>query len=124
MPGSLKEITDMLPALKETLSRIRRKLLIKRLAIHYTAGGADPSDIAMAFGAANAGLSTILPLLEDNFKIRRRDFRTLADFESDQHKIYINAAASIAVWEALYVIFALLPLLSATKGKAGIRNEE
>ena len=114
-PGSLKEILELLPPIKNTLSRIRRKLLIKRLQIHFTAAGADPSNAAIAYGAVNAALCIILPVLEDNFKIRRRDIRTSADFESEQQKIYLNAAVSIAVWEALYVVFAILPLFSAMR---------
>ena len=114
-PGSLKEFLDMLAVIKEAFSRLRRKLLIKRLVIHYTAAGSDPMGAALAFGASNAVFSSIVPLLEKYFKIRNRDFRTLADFESEQQKIYVNAAVSMAVWEGLYVIFALRPLLSASQ---------
>lgn len=109
MPGGLKPFLDFLPALQRMLSRIRWRLLIKKLTIYYTAGGDDPAMTALAFGAANAAFSALSPMLENSFHIRRRDFRVIADFQSGEQAIYVNAAISLAVWEALYITIALLP---------------
>ena len=111
MPGGLKAYLDMLPPIKNALGRIRRKLLIKKLTIHYTAAGGDSAATAMMFGAANAVFGTTAPLLENNFRVKRRDLRVCADFQTQEQKIYLHAAVSIAVWESVYIVLALFPIL-------------
>jgi len=110
-PGSLKDFLNMLPAIKNTLSRLRRRLLIKRLTIHFTAAGEDAAATALSYGAANAVFGAITPILENNLRIRRRDFQAFADFQAVEQGIYVNAAISIAVWEVVYIALALLPIL-------------
>ena len=110
-PGSLNELLETIPPIKEMFSRFRRKLLIKRLKIHYTVASEDPYKTAMTFGSANAATSIIVPLLEEKFRIKKKDIQISADFETEEQKIYFNIAISIAMWEAIYVIIALLPIL-------------
>jgi len=125
-PGALKTVEELLPAIKTMLSRFRRRLLIKKLVIYYTAANDDPSKAAMAYGATNAAVGVLIPLLEKSFRIRRRDFRILADFSATQQSIYANAAISMAVWEAFYMIFAMLPtgirILRRRRRKDGQKN--
>jgi hypothetical protein len=120
-PGHLKDLLEFLPAVGTTLGRLKRRLLIKDLTICYTAaGGADPSRAAIMFGAASAAFGGVLPFLESNFRIKRRDLRASADFSSEEQYIYVHAAISLAVWEALYIASAILPALirsSARKTK-------
>jgi hypothetical protein len=118
-PGMLKTLQDMVPAIKTTLNRLRRRLLIKNLTLHYIAAGDDPSKTAMMFGASSAAFGGILPLLESNFRIKRRDLRASADFEAAQQYIYVYATVSLAVWEALYIAFAMLPPLIRGSLKTG-----
>jgi len=126
-PGALKTVLELLPAVKTTLSRLRRRLLIKRLVIHYTVAGDDPFKVAQTYGAASAAIGPIVAVLESSFRIKRRDFRAIPDFFSAQQSIYINAAISLAVWEALYIVFAMLPtgiriiLRSAEHNKSEVR---
>ena len=118
-PGVLKPVLDMLPAAKKMLKRLRRRLYIKNLTIYYIVAGDDPSKTAMTYGAANAAVEVIVPMLEKSFRIKHRDFKVLCDFIETQQKIYINAAISMAVWEAVYTVLAVLPavigLLMSTK---------
>jgi len=115
--GTPGTILELLPLIKKALGRLRRKLLIKRLTIRYTAAFDDPSKTAQLYGAANAAIGVIVPVLENSFRIRRRDFRAAADFSDTHQSIYINAAISLAVWEAVYIIIALLPAIVGTKEK-------
>jgi len=113
-PGGLNELLETIPPVKEMLSRFRRKLLIKRLEVYYTVAFDDPYKTAMTYGSANAATSVIMPMLEEKFKIKKKDIQISADFESVEQKIYLNLAISIAIWEAIYVIIALLPVLKAS----------
>lgn len=112
-PGGAKAFLEMLPSIKESLLRLRRKLFVKRLTIHFTAAGKDPAAAALSFGAVNAAFGAVTPVFENNFRIRRRDFQAFADFDRDQPSIYVNAVLSVAVWEAVYVLIALLPILKS-----------
>jgi len=110
-PGKLRAFLDMIPALKKALSRLRRRLRVKKLTIYYVAAGDDAAVTALSFGAANAVLEMISPALEDRFRVKRRDFRTYADFQAAEQSIYIEASLSIAVWEAVYIALAMVPVL-------------
>ena len=111
MPGGLQTYLDMLPPVKDMLGRIRRRLLIKKLTVHYTAAGSDAATTALTFGGANAAFGALAPLLENSFRVKRRDFRAAADFTGTEQKIYVHAAISLAVWELFYIVFALLPIV-------------
>jgi len=111
MPGGLKSFLDMVPPLKNMLGRVKRRLLIKRLTVYLTVAGTDASQTAITYGAANAAFGLITPLLDNHFRVKKRDFRVNADFMESEQKIYVNAAISLAVWETFYIIFALLPVL-------------
>ena len=110
-PGFAGGFQEIIQTAKKIFGRLRRKLLIKRLVIYYTAAGADPVNTALAFGGSNAAIGMIMPVLENSFKIRRRDIRASADFDLKEPVIYANALVSIAVWEAIYIVFAIIPFL-------------
>lgn len=118
-PGTLETLFEMLPGIKKGLGRLRRKLLIRKISIHFVAAGGDPYGTAMAFGAANAVGGALMPMIENSFRVKRRDIRTSADFVADTHSIYVKASISIAVWEAVYVASSILPALikNASKSK-------
>ena len=125
-PGRLKPLQDMLPSIKTALSRLRRRILIKNLVIYYTAAGTDPVKTAMSFGGASAVFGTVTAGLERSFRIKRRDLRAFADFETDEPGIYVNAAISLAVWEAVYILIAIVPAFvggkKSTSGKDEVQN--
>jgi len=126
-PGAMKALLELLPSVKALLSRLRRKLLIKKLIIYYSVATDDPYKTALTFGAANAAIGMILPLLENNFRIKKRDFRALANFYDTRQSIYINAAISLAVWESIYIVFAIIPagirILRSSKGAIDRKDE-
>jgi len=128
-PGNLSMFMDMLKAVINALSRLKRRLLIKRLILYYTSAGDDPSKTAVLFGAANAAFGTIIPILERNFRIKHRDLRASVDFNAKEQTIYAKASISIAVWEVFYILFALFPIITVLlknrpKAKSDITNSK
>ena len=109
--GGLKQFREMIPAIKKMLDRLRRRLLIKKLILYYISAGDDAAKTAISFGAANALLELIVPLLDRNLRIKDRDLRAFADFQAEKPTIYANANVSIAVWEAVYIVSAIVPSL-------------
>ena len=122
-PGVFSQLKSMLPAIKKALSRLRRKLLIKELTIYFLAAGEDPAQAAMMFGGVSAGYGAVTALLENNFRIKKRDLRANVDFDADEPYIYVKAKLSLAVWEAVYVGFGLVWSMAKTRNpKTAIRK--
>jgi len=123
-PGSLNEFLEMLKPVKNMLNRLKRRLLINQLVLYYTPAGEDPSKVAIQFGSANAVFGLITPVLDRHFRIKKRDLRVFADFNSTKQGIYAKLIFSMAVWEAFYILFALLPLItSSLKKRTGTKQK-
>ena len=105
--GSIELVMEALPVVKQTLGGLRHKLLINDLTVYYMAASSDPFKAAMNFGKSSAGVGIILPLLENTFRIRRRDIRTAVSFDTAKPYIYLHARFSISVWETFYVVWGL-----------------
>jgi hypothetical protein len=121
--GRLAGLKDQLPSIKQALLRLKRKLIIKELTIHYMAAGTDPAATALYFGAASVGYGMILPLLENNFNIKKRDLRATVSFEAAEPYIFVKAILSLAVWEAVYVAFGVVKnMMKSENMRAKIRK--
>lgn len=113
-PGSFRDYLEMLPAVKKTLGRLRRRFLVNNLTVHFIAAGPDPSKTAQLYGASNAAFGLVVPAFEKVFRVRRKDLRASVDFDASEPYIYIYAAVSLAVWEAIYIVLAVVPALLKT----------
>ena len=111
-PGGLKGYLEKVPIIVKGLGRLRRKLLVKKLTVRFVSADEDPSKAALLHGASSAAFGAVIPVLENTFRIKRRDIRSCADFSATQPSIYVKAAISLAVWEAIYVFAAILPLFT------------
>lgn len=121
--GRFVELKKQLPAVNTLLGRLKRKLLIKELTVYFMAAGEDPAAAALWFGGANIGYGLLVPLLENNFRVKKRDLRTSVSFEHSEPYIYVCARLSLAVWEAVYVAFALVKsMLRSGKTTSKIRK--
>jgi len=109
--GSYTDFLEVFPRLAKMLSRLKHRILIKRLIIRLTIAGEDASKTAMNYGYANAGLSALSPVLENNFRVRYYDFKTAVDFIETKPTIYLNVRFSLAIWEVIYITIALFPLV-------------
>ena len=118
-PGPAETFAALLSAAGKVLGRVRRRLLIKRLYLHYVSASGDPMKTALAYGRLSAVYSGLMPAIESGFRIRRRELTASADFESEKPRVYVNAAVSLAVWESLYIFFAVLPMIAVIKRQQG-----
>lgn len=104
-----------LPPAVETLKRFRIKLNIDSLTIHFLSGAEDPFDAAMNFGKISVLEGIILPFIDNNFNIKKRDVQTGISFDGGGNKIYLEAKMTLAVWQIVYIASAMLPLLKKEK---------
>jgi hypothetical protein len=97
------------------LAKLKRCVLVKRLCVHYVrGGGGDAFKAAMTYGGLSAAFGLAAGTLESALRVKRYDLRESVDFLADESKIYIDAAASLAVWEIISLAITALPLLSGT----------
>jgi hypothetical protein len=124
IPGSERGFKTYLNVGLTLLGRLRRKLTIHSLQIFYMAAGDDAYDTAMTFGRVSAGLGALTPILENNFKIKKRDFRTSVSFTERETKIYVNASLSLLLCEIFYILAAALPLISLITRSRGKKKTD
>lgn len=113
--GLLEELKEHWPDIKKLLSKIKRKRFINELTVYYIAAGPDPAKAALTFGGVSALYGIITAVLENNFQIKKRDLRTAVDFDAKDPYIYIKAKLTLAVWEAVYVLYDLVRITAEKK---------
>ena len=106
--GKVKEIRELLPIIFDALGRLRRKLTINTLTLHFLAAGEDPFKTAMSFGAASAGVGMLLPLLENAFHIKDRDIRTAVSFTEPESCVYVQAKLTMAIGSILKIAWIFM----------------
>lgn len=118
--GSVLPIRKMIPVVGEAAGRLRRRIQVDQILLEVTAAGGDPARAALAFGGVNALIGMILPVLEHNFTVKKRDIRTAVDFQQSEPTVYLLAQLSLRVGQA--VAFALWLLLRLAKEQEGTRK--
>ena len=84
---------------------LKRKIRIDKLILHLVWAAKDPATAAMGYGAANAAMGMLYPILNQNFKIKKSDVRVDLNFERCEPEIYGNAALSLTIGQLLYLVF-------------------
>ena len=94
------ELQDYLQLLTRLLGKMRRKILIRELTLHAIFGGDDP---ALNYGRAWALLGVTMPLLEETFRIRKRDVGAYCGEEETFLRLYARAHAVLTVADILHL---------------------
>lgn len=90
-----------IPLLGEAAGRLKRKICIDWLFLHVIWGAADPASAAMGFGAGNAVIGILWPILEHNFKVKTHDLRVDVDFERAKPAFNADAQATLTIGQVL-----------------------
>ena len=103
--GSFALFKKLLPVALEAVGALKRKIRIDKLILHLTWAAKDPASAAMGYGAANASMGMLYPVLDQNFKIKKCDVQIDLSFERSEPEIYGNAALSLTVGQLLHLVF-------------------
>jgi hypothetical protein len=95
--GALPPVMELLPLVGEAAGGLKKKIRIDELTVHLTWAAADPYQTAMGFGAANAAMGMIWPLIDHNFKVKHHDLGVAVDFDEKSPVIYCCAALTMTV---------------------------
>lgn len=111
-----EDIFSLLRTVTEFLGGFRRKLRIPELTVRAVFGGADPAVSALNYGRAWALIGAITPILENHFRIEKRNVSAHWDPEADAVSlsmcfvimIRLGALLTLALRAATRVILILI----------------
>ncbi len=121
--GSPGRVLDIIRLAADSLGRLKKKLVIDRLEIRVVYGGADAAGTAMAYGGASAVLGTLVPVIDNAFTLKTRDFQLVPDFEKKTLEVRLRADFSLALGSLLWIGLRFLFGMSGIRPKNDRPNE-
>ncbi len=103
-----KDNRELARVVLRVAGRLRRKLGIKQLVFHYTAGSEDPADTALQYGRVSAAVYGMLPVVCKTFNIKRQDVSVNVDFDIPKPLIELEIDIGLFVWQLIYIGTATL----------------
>ena len=74
--GKLKAIMEYVPPVVDFLQDLRVRLRVRKLVLYVSVAGDDPCDVALLYGKLAAGAGGLTALLEQWFRIKKRDIQS------------------------------------------------
>ncbi len=103
-PGTLQRVWSVLPRVLDAVGALKRRIRVDDFNLTLIWGGSDPASIAIGYGQANAALGALWPLVENNFKVKRRSFDIQMDYGRTEPAVEITAAFTITVGQVLTLV--------------------
>jgi len=88
---------QVLPLIGEAAGHFRRKIRIDYINLHIIWGAEDPASAAKGYGAGNAAMGILWPVIEHNFNVKEHDLRVDVDFERSKPEIVAKAQITITI---------------------------
>lgn len=124
-------ILDFLPLVKvglDFLNGFRWKLRVNRLELKLIMAADDPADLGMNYGRAWAAVGNLIPRLEQNLVIKKRDIEVECDFTTSETLVIARLDITITLGRiiALVVVTGIralrefLKIMKKRKGGAAV----
>ena len=95
--GNYSDFLPLVQAVLDFLEAFRWKLRVNRLELKLILGGDDPCDLAVNYGRAWASLGNLMPVLEQQFVIKKRELEVECDFLSDKTLIIARVDLTVTL---------------------------
>ena len=105
-PGKKLDISfirSLIPVGLRFLGGLRRKLYLPELTVYLCMGGADAAAQAVGYGRAWAILGAAAPVLENTFRIGKRDLQAVLDWSVTSTECFVRAEVRIRVGGVVYL---------------------
>lgn len=99
--GSFSDFLPLVQLVLDFLDKFRWKLRINRLEMKLILAADDPCDLAVNYGRAWAALGNLMPILERQLVIKKRNLEVECDFTSDNTVIIARADLTITLGRIL-----------------------
>lgn len=100
-PGTVQRLLSLAPGALDALGALKRRIRVDDFDMTLIWGGSDPASVAIGYGQANAVAGALWPLVENNFKVKRRSFDIRMDYGRSEPAVEITAAFTITVGQVL-----------------------
>lgn len=94
---TVSAVMQFLPLVGEAAGRFKRKIRIDYVRLHIIWGSSDPAVAAKGYGAGNAVMGILWPVIEHNFNVKEHDLRVAVDFERSKPEIIAGAQVTITI---------------------------
>ena len=111
------EIKDIIGLCLEVFGITVKRIRIDKLCVDVTIASDNAFKTAMLFGSSAAVCGIILPPLENNFTIRKKEINVDVDYEAKEILATLNAGVSIAIWQLIYPGFIFVKKYMEIKNK-------
>ncbi|MDL2273476.1 DUF2953 domain-containing protein [Oscillospiraceae bacterium OttesenSCG-928-G22] len=102
--GSFKTFRETVSIVTSELPNLKRGIRVTNLSLYFRVSSKDdPAGAAFAYGSAWAALGILIPVLENNFTIKKRDVNGDVSFEDEGFTITASAEAVILVYRVLAI---------------------
>ena len=102
--GSFSDFLPLVNLVLDFLDSFRWKLRVKRLEMKLIMAADDPCDLAVNYGKAWAALGNLLPVLERQLVIKKRDLEVECDFEANTTVIIARVDLTITLGRLLSLV--------------------
>lgn len=107
-PKGKRDVRDIIKILLRAARRLRKRLTVGILMLHYTVAGDDPCDTALQYGRVSAAVGVLLPEICNIFRVKRKDVAVNVDFDSGKPMLESKITIRLFVWQLVYVVVAAL----------------
>lgn len=101
--------------LLELIGKVLRTPTLERLEISVSAGGADPAECAMNYGRICAGISSVLPVLQNTFEIKKQSVDVSCRYDLPKTIAAAKAELVLRVYELIGLAAAFLRQMLAIR---------
>lgn len=95
--GSYSDFLPIVQLVLDFLDAFRWKMRVNRLELKLILAADDPCDLAVNYGRAWAALSNLMPVLERQLVIKKRDLEVECDFLSDKTLIIARVDLTVTL---------------------------
>ncbi len=96
----------------QLIGRILSSPVLDSLSVKISVGGDDPAACAITYGRVCAAVSTLLPVVEATFSVKKQQIDISYDFEDTKMRMEAEASATLRVYELLALGVSALKLIS------------
>lgn len=119
--GTLGRLMELLPAVSEAAGALKRRIRVDHLNLTVIWGAEDAASAAIGYGRAYAALGIIVPLLENNFKVKKCDIRAEVDYGRTVPEVTADAAITMTLGQLISFVMVYGGKLLSNWSRSGKR---
>lgn len=89
-----QQLTDYARLALDAMGQLRRRIVVRRLQVRAIVATGDAASTAVAFGSAAAALGLLEPMMEEKFRIKRRDIAVDCAFDRTESEVEFDVEFS------------------------------